>query len=185
MDGPNAGEIDPLRWTPHRNKAGKNYYREAFKKGWEGIIAKEASSAYVHSRSSNWLKFKCIMQQEFVIAGYTEPHGKRLGLGALLLGFYRDGNLTYAGEVGTGFDDETLRDLSSRLEKIERQTSPYERGNPAEKEVHFVTPELVCEVAFTEWTRNDKLRHPRFRGLRRDKDPEDVHKEVERQRVDL
>ncbi len=176
---------DPLRWTPHRNAEGVAYYREACEKGWEGVIAKDARSAYAHSRSSKWLKFKCVMQQEFVIGGFTEPEGERTGLGALLLGFYREGDLVYAGEVGAGFDDETLARLRDRLDARERKTSPYDRGDPDSKGVHFVTPELVCEVAFTEWTDGDKLRHPRYKGLRRDKNPADVHKELASQEVDL
>jgi bifunctional non-homologous end joining protein LigD len=176
---------DPLRWTPHRNDDGLDYYQEACEKGWEGLIAKHAGSEYVHGRSGKWLKFKCVMQQEFVICGFTEPHGERVGLGALLLGFYRDGGLVYAGKVGTGFDDETLKDLRHRLERIERKTSPYAQGEPETREVHFVTPKMVCEVAFTEWTEDDLLRHPRYKGLRRDKEPKDVHKEIESQSADL
>lgn len=174
---------DPLRWTQYRNEKGEQFLREACEKGWEGLIAKQASSEYVHSRSSKWLKFKCTRQQEFVIGGFTEPRGKRVGLGALLLGFYRDGQLIYAGKVGTGFDDETLADFRSTLNKIERKTSPYDIGDAEHKGVHFVTPKLVCEVGFTEWTSDDKLRHPRFLGLRRDKDPKDVHKETEQQQA--
>jgi bifunctional non-homologous end joining protein LigD len=176
---------DPLRWTPHRNDDGLTYYREACSKGWEGLIAKHAGSEYVHGRSKKWLKFKCIMQQESVICGFTEPHGERVGFGALLLGFYRNGELVYAGKVGTGFDDETLKDLRERLESIKRKTSPYAQGEPQTKETHFVTPKLVCEVAFTEWTENDELRHPRYKGLRRDKEPEDVHKEAESQKAEV
>jgi len=176
---------DPLRFTQHRNEDGIEYYQEACEKGWEGLIAKDARSSYVHSRSTKWLKFKCVMQQEFVIGGFTEPEGERVGFGALLLGFYRDGGLVYAGEVGTGFDDETLKDLRQRLESMERKTSPYDQGEPGTDDVHFVTPKLVCQVAFTEWTDDDKLRHPRYKGLRRDKDPEDVHQEAESQAADL
>lgn len=175
---------DPLRWTQHRNREGEKYLAEACDRGWEGLIAKKADSAYVHSRSSHWLKFKCVQQQEFVIGGWTEPEGERIGFGALLLGFYRDGDFVYAGKVGTGFDDETLRDLSDRLKSIERNTSPYDVGDADHKGVHFVTPKLVCEVKFTEWTGDDKLRHPAFLGLRRDKDAEDVHKEAEQQAVE-
>ncbi|MGC9529664.1 MAG: non-homologous end-joining DNA ligase [Candidatus Bipolaricaulaceae bacterium] len=176
---------DPLRWTPHCNDDGLNYYKEACSKGWEGLIAKHAGSEYVHGRSSKWLKFKCVVQQEFVICGFTEPHGERVGFGALLLGFYRGDDLVYAGKVGTGFDDQTLNDLRGRLEALERETSPYDRGKPQTKGVHFVTPRLVCEVRFTEWTGDDDLRHPRYKGLRRDKDPKDVHKEAESQKGDL
>jgi DNA ligase D-like protein (predicted ligase) len=174
---------DPLRWTQHRREEGEAFLEEACEKGWEGLIAKKADSAYVHSRSSHWLKFKCVRQQEFVIGGFTEPHGERIGFGALLVGFYRDGDLVYAGKVGTGYDDETLQSLRSRMDRIERKTSPYDVGDVPEKEVHFVTPKLVCEVKFTEWTGDDRLRHPAFMGLRRDKDPEDVRKEAEQQAV--
>ncbi|HKL26923.1 MAG TPA: non-homologous end-joining DNA ligase [Desulfuromonadales bacterium] len=168
---------DPLRWTAHRNAEGFDYYRQACRKGWEGLIAKQADSAYVHSRSRKWLKFKCVKRQEFVIGGFTEPEGERIGFGALLLGFYRNDSLVYAGRVGTGFDDQTLKDLHGRLSRIERKTSPYGQGNPEGQDVHFVTPRLVCEVEFTEWTADDKLRHPRFKGLRRDKRAKDVHRE--------
>jgi DNA ligase D-like protein (predicted ligase) len=169
---------DLLRYLPHRNSDGEKYYREACRKKWEGVIAKDAGSRYVHSRSGSWLKFKCVNQQEFVIGGYTDPKGKRIGLGALLIGFYEEGDLRYAGEVGTGFDDKLLKGLSRKLSSLERKTPPFseKEGLPAKK-VHWVTPKLVGEVGFTEWTRQDKLRHPRFLGLRDDKDPKDVVKE--------
>ena len=170
---------DPLRFTPHRNGSGMEYYREACRKGWEGVIAKKADSPYVHSRSGRWLKFKCVLRQEFVIGGYTDPGGDRSGFGALLIGFHSDGDLLYAGKVGTGFDDETLEELGGRLSRLERETSPF-HGQVDEKDVHFVTPELVCEVAFTEWTSGLKLRHPAYKGLRRDKEPEDVVREDRR-----
>lgn len=169
---------DPLRWTQHRNEDGEEYLQEACHNGWEGLIAKHAGSEYVHSRSRKWLKFKCVHQQELVIGGYTDPKGERIGFGALLVGFYRDTELVYAGKVGTGFDDDTLRSLHQRLSSMERETSPFDIGDAGGKGVHFVTPTLVCEVAFTEWTEDDKLRHPRYLGLRRDKEPEDVHKEA-------
>ena len=175
----------PLQFTPHRNDDGLEYYKEACKKGWEGLIAKHAESTYVHSRSSNWLKFKCIRQQEFVIGGFTEPEGERIGFGALLLGFYRNGKLIYAGKVGTGYDDETLKDLRNRMDDLKQKTSPYDEGEPDEKKVHFVKPELVCQVVFTEWTEDDKLRHPRYKGLREDKNAREVHQEKERQAADL
>ncbi len=167
-----------LRWTPYRNESGEQYYHEACRKGWEGVIAKEADSHYVHSRSNSWLKFKCINEQELVIGGFTDPHGARLGFGALLLGFYRNDELVYAGKVGTGFDNETLKELRNRLDGLERKTSPFEVGEPQSKGVHFVTPKLVCQIGFAEWTRDEKLRQPRYLGLRRDKAAEDVHKEV-------
>jgi len=169
---------DPIRFTPHRNGSGKSFYREACEKGWEGIIAKEASSGYVHSRSGKWLKFKCVNRQEFVICGFTDPEGERKGFGALLLGYYEEGNLAYAGKVGTGFDDETLEDLSERLSRIETGEFPFEDGEGGRGDaVHWVRPKLVCEAGFTEWTAEGKLRHPRYYGLRRDKDPKEVVRE--------
>ncbi len=174
---------DPLRWTQHRDEEGEAFLEEACEKGWEGLIAKRADSIYAHSRSSHWLKFKCVRQQEFVIGGWTDPEGERIGFGALLLGFYRDDDFVYAGKVGTGFDDKTLADLSDRLKSIERKTCPYDVGDAEHRGVHFVTPKLVCEVKFTEWTGDDRLRHPAFMGLRRDKDAGDVHKEAESQAV--
>jgi DNA ligase D-like protein (predicted ligase) len=166
---------DPLRFLPHRNERGEAYYKEACRKGWEGIIAKDAAAGYVHKRSRKWLKFKCVHRQEFVIGGYTEPHGERIGFGALLIGYYDEDRLVYAGKVGTGYDDDTLRRLSRQLASRERKTPPFagEEELPS-KEVHWVTPKLVCEIGFTEWTSRGRLRHPRFLGLRRDKDPERV-----------
>lgn len=167
----------PIRYTTHRNKDGIAYREEACHKGWEGIIAKDSTSPYVHSRSKKWLKFKCSMRQEFVIGGYTDPKGERIGFGALLLGYYEDGDFQYAGQVGTGFDDEELRNLHDELSRIERKTSPYENAEIKDNDVHWVTPKLLAEVGFTEWTNDNKLRHPRFLGIRTDKNPENVHKE--------
>ena len=170
---------DPLRFTTHRNEHGEKFHSEACDKGWEGIIGKKADSTYAHSRSGNWLKLKCVRQQEFVIGGYTDPQGSRIGFGALLVGYYENSKLVYAGKIGTGYDRQTLRDLSGRLEKIERKTPPFDNDSDLpSKNVHWVSPKLVCEAGFTEWTRGGKLRHPKFVGLRRDKAPEDVHKEA-------
>lgn len=167
---------DPLRYASHRNEDGEAFHREACEKGWEGVIAKKADSTYAHSRSTNWLKFKCVATQELVIGGFTEPEGSRKGFGALLVGYYDDGDLVYAGKVGTGYDEETLRRLRERFANLERKTSPF-AGDVREKGAHWVTPNLVGEFGFTEWTQDGKLRHPRFKGLRRDKDPRDVVKE--------
>jgi bifunctional non-homologous end joining protein LigD len=168
---------DPLRFTTHRNEHGERYLKEACSKGWEGLIAKDARGEYVHSRSRKWLKFKCVNRQEFVIGGYTDPEGERTGFGALLVGYYDDGDLAYAGKVGTGYDDETLRSLGERLESLERKSPPFEGAKLPAKGVHWVKPKLVCEVGFTEWTKGGKLRHPRFLGLRRDKKAKDVVRE--------
>jgi bifunctional non-homologous end joining protein LigD len=168
---------DPLRWTPHRNGAGEACYEEACRKHWEGIIAKRADSAYTHGRSRDWLKFKCTAGQELVIAGFTEPKGSRKGFGALLLGYYEDDRLRYAGRVGTGFDDELLETLHRRLARLERKTPPFDPAPEPDVGVHWVTPRLVGEIGFTEWTNDGRLRHPRFLGLRTDKHPEDVVRE--------
>jgi bifunctional non-homologous end joining protein LigD len=167
---------DPLRFTPHRNTEGERFYEEACRRGWEGLIAKRAESIYVHKRSTDWLKFKCVNRQEFVIGGYTDAGGSREGFGALLIGYYEDGKLRYAGKVGTGFDERTLRDLAARLRRLERPDSPFADKVPGQN-VHWVKPELVCEIGFTEWTGDGRLRHPSFMGLRRDKRPEEVVRE--------
>jgi DNA ligase D-like protein (predicted ligase) len=167
---------DPLRFLPHRNGQGETFLHEACSKGWEGIIAKKAESTYVHKRSGDWLKFKCSHEQEFVICGYTEPQGERIGFGALLVGYYDEDRLVYAGKVGTGYDNETLQHLCRRLQSVERKTSPFS-GDISGDEVHWVSPKFVAQVAFTEWTEEGRLRHPRFVGLRRDKEPEEVVRE--------
>ncbi len=165
-----------VRYTPHRNEHGERLLASACRKGWEGLIAKDAGAPYEHRRSRAWRKLKCVHGQELVIGGYTDPQGSRRGFGALLVGHFQDGSLRYAGKVGTGFDDETLERLAARLGRLERESSPF--AEPVnERGAHFVRPRLVGEFAFTEWTRDGKLRHPRFLGLRTDKDPEDVRRE--------
>ena len=171
----------PLRFSKHRNAKGEAYLKEACRKGWEGLIAKRADSVYVPRRSRDWLKFKCVTRQELVVGGWTEPQGGRVGLGALLVGVYDDEELRYAGKVGTGYDEETLRDLGRRLFSIERKTTPFADSDEVpRKGVHWASPKLVAEVGFTEWTPDGKLRHPRFLGLRSDKDPRDVVRERSR-----
>lgn len=170
---------DPLRFTIHRNKEGEAFYEQACDKGWEGLIAKCADSSYEHKRSSNWLKFNCVKQQELVIAGYTDPRGNRTGFGALLLGYYSNGFLQYAGKVGTGFNEQLLKTLSRKLKACEQQDCPYEKlPDDTGDDVHWITPKLVAELGFTEWTRDGRLRHPRFLGLRRDKPARKVVREV-------
>jgi DNA ligase D-like protein (predicted ligase) len=168
---------DPLRFVEHRVEHGEKFYREACRRGWEGIIAKRAESVYVGVRSKDWLKFKCENEQEFVIVGYTDPQGRRTGIGALLVGVYDKGKLKYAGKVGTGFDTRTLRDLENKLSAIERMTTSCAADSLPRTRVHWVEPKIVAQVAFTEWTGAGKLRHPRFVGLRTDKKPEDVVRE--------
>jgi len=168
---------DPLRFTEHRNEGGIAYFQEACRKGWEGVIAKRADSPYSSKRSKDWLKFKCGHGQELVIGGFTEPQGTRIELGALLLGVYEGDALRYAGKVGTGFDQATLRDIAGRLAPLRRGTPAFE--DPIrERDVTWVEPELVAQVGFTEWTRHGRLRHPRFLGLRDDKAARDVVREA-------
>ncbi len=167
----------PLRFSVHRSGKGEKFYKKAFKAGLEGVIAKNADSEYVHSRSRDWLKFKCVNEQEVVIGGYTDPKGSRVGFGALLVGYYRRGKLKYAGMVGTGYDDKLLRDLRKKLRKIEKDDPPFSKDSLPKKNVQWVKPKLVGQVGFTEWTGDGKLRHPRFNGLRCDKKPKDVVRE--------
>ena len=170
---------DPLRYTTHRWTEGEAAYREACRRGDEGVIAKLANSAYDEGRRSpNWLKFKCVLDQEFVIGGYTPPKGSRVGLGALLVGYYKGRDLIYAGKVGTGFDTATLRSLHEQLSVIEQDTPPFTGGDVHEPDAHWVSPKLVAQVSFTEWTRDGKLRHPRYTGLRTDKEPAEVVREM-------
>jgi bifunctional non-homologous end joining protein LigD len=168
---------DPLRFTPHRDTNGEAYLKEACKKGWEGLIAKRADAPYRHARSRDWLKFKCVQGQELVIGGFTQPKGERVGFGALLVGYNENGALRYAGKVGTGFDDDFLRDFRQRLDGIAQKTSPFADEIDA-TDATFVRPELVGEIGFTEWTNSGKLRHPRFLGLRDDKPAADVTRET-------
>ncbi len=167
---------DPIRFTRHRNTNGEDYYDEACADGWEGLIAKDATAPYVTSRSRKWLKFKCVNRQEFVVGGFTEPKGERTDFGALLIGYYEDDQLTYAGKVGTGYDEETLNRLGEKMRDLEQDDPPFgDDGLPSD--AHWIEPELVAEVGFTEWTSAGKLRHPRYIGLRDDKAPEEVVRE--------
>jgi DNA ligase D-like protein (predicted ligase) len=168
---------DSLRFTEHRETEGEAYYHEACRRGWEGVIAKDGESIYVSGRTRAWLKFKCTHEQEFVIGGYTDPHGRRIGFGALLVGVYERGRLVYAGKVGTGFDDATLQRLGKQLAQLETTTSPFVGDGLPRRGVHWVKPRLVAQIGFTEWTPGGKLRHPRFLGLREDKDPKEVVRE--------
>jgi bifunctional non-homologous end joining protein LigD len=168
---------DPLRFLTHRVEKGEAYRDEACGKGWEGVIAKRGSAPYAQGRSRDWLKFKCVADQELVIGGFTEPGGSRRGFGALLVGYFEDGEFVYAGKVGTGYNENTLADLRQRLDRLKRQDPPFARGVLPRKGVHWVEPRLVAQVGFTEWTGDGRLRHPRFLGLRRDQDPRGVTRE--------
>lgn len=171
---------DPLRYTAHRNRDGVGYWEYACSHGWEGVIAKRADAPYTAGRSKDWLKFKCVTEQEFVIGGYTDPQGSRSGFGALLIGYYDGGELRYAGKVGTGYDRRTLDEVGRELAALEQPEPAFTKGRLPRAHVHWVKPELVGQVAFSEWTRDGQLRHPRFHGLRDDKDPHEVVREVAR-----
>jgi bifunctional non-homologous end joining protein LigD len=169
----------PLCFTEHRDTEGEAYYRQACASGWEGVIAKRADAPYRAGRSRDWLKFKCEAGQEFVIGGFTDPRGTRTGFGALLLGYYDPGHvLVYAGKVGTGFTRQVLGRLHAELAGLEQDHPPFDRGRLPRSGVHWVRPRLVAEVGFSEWTTDGELRHPRFQGLRDDKDPADVVRET-------
>jgi DNA ligase D-like protein (predicted ligase) len=168
----------PLRWTAHRNGAGEELYRQACERGWEGLIAKRADGRYSGARSQDWLKLKCGHEQELVIGGFTAPSGAREHFGALLLGHYRGGDLRYAGRVGTGFDHDTLRELGERLRALTRPTSPFADANVPARGVTWVAPQLVAQIGFSEWTRDGRLRHPSFLGLRDDKAAAEVVREL-------
>ena len=169
----------PIRFNPHRNgEHGEELYREACEKGLEGVIAKRADSPYAGGRSRDWLKLKCHAEQELVIGGFTAPKGSRTEFGALLVGYNENGALRYAGKVGTGFDRETLRELGATLRKLERDESPFPPFKPIPPGTRWVRPELVAQIGFAEWTRDGRLRHPRFLGLRDDKPARDVVREV-------
>jgi DNA ligase D-like protein (predicted ligase) len=165
-----------LRYTSYRRREGETAFRSACQRGWEGVIAKRAESPYVATRSRDWLKLKCAHGQELVIGGWTAPKGSRQRLGALLVGYYEDDRLRYAGKVGTGFDQPTLERLGDELERRERATSPFQSGGPP-RDAHWAEPELVAEIAFAEWTRDGKLRQPRYQGLRDDKPAHEVVRE--------
>jgi bifunctional non-homologous end joining protein LigD len=168
----------PVRYTAHRNERGVELFAEACAKGWEGLIAKRADSPYVHGRSNHWLKLKCAFEQELVIGGFTPPQGSRQRFGALLVGYYEGGGLRYAGKVGTGFSELTLRQLGDQLEALEVPDSPFRAGSGLPRHAHWVKPQLVGQFGFSEWTRDGKLRHPRYLGLREDKPAPEVVREV-------
>jgi bifunctional non-homologous end joining protein LigD len=173
---PQSGSI---RYTPHKNEKGKELRVAACKKGWEGIMAKKSDSTYQHKRSRDWLKFKCINEQELVIGGYTDPQGERTGFGALLMGYYENGTFQYAGKVGTGYDEQTLQLLYKKLSQITTKKCYFAPDDSLPKsKVHWVRPLLVAQIGFMEWTSAHKLRHSRYLGLRTDKKAKDVVREI-------
>lgn len=166
----------PLRTLPMEQNVDAKFFRQICRKGWEGLIVKDLSGTYESKRTPKWLKFKCGNGQEFIIIGYTDPRRSRIAFGALLLGFYDGGRLKYAGKVGTGFDQATLKELLAKMRPLETD-SPDLGEKVHGKGLHWIKPRLVCEVGFTEWTDEHRLRHPRYLGLREDKPAKEVIRE--------
>lgn len=172
------GWVPPLALVEPLPETGIAAFERACREGWEGVMAKRRDSVYEHKRSKHWLKMKCDRAQEFVVGGFTEPSGARVGFGALLIGYYDGDDLVYAGRLGTGFDTKLLRELHAFLKKLEIPAPPFTRGtNLPKKDAHWVEPEVVVQAAFMEWTSDGKLRHPKFRGVRVDKAARDVVRE--------
>jgi bifunctional non-homologous end joining protein LigD len=169
-----------IRYSDHVIGNGGRMFEEACRLGLEGIVSKRRDAPYTPGRGDTWVKTKCVLRQELVIAGFTDPEGSRQGIGALLVGVYEpDGRLVFAGKVGTGFSTSAAIDLRRRLERIEQTDCPF-TPRPAGwlgKHAHWAAPRLVAEVAFTEWTADGKIRHPSFQGLRADKKPTEVRRE--------
>jgi ATP-dependent DNA ligase len=149
-------------------------WERAQREGWEGVIAKRYGSIYEHRRSKQWLKMKCELSQNFLVGGFTDPQGKRVGLGALLVGYHKDNDFVFAGKIGTGFNTEMLLDLRARLDKLEIERPPFTKaiGLPRLR-AHWVRPQIVVQVGFIEWTVHGKLRHPRLLSVV--DSPEDDH----------
>ena len=169
---------DPLTLVEPMAEDGMAAYARACVEGWEGVMAKRRDSVYEHKRSRAWLKMKCDARQEFVVGGYTDPSGAREGFGALLIGYYDGDDFVYAGRVGTGFNTDMLRRMHAIMHSIETPTSPFTRATGLPKKGnHWVEPMIVVEAAFMEWTGEGKLRHPRFVGIRVDKEPREVVRE--------
>jgi bifunctional non-homologous end joining protein LigD len=170
-------QTDDIIYSGHIVGKGSKALDAIAKKGGEGLIAKKINSRYhVNKRSKEWLKIKVTKEQEMVIGGYTDPQGSRTGFGSLLLGYYEDGKFIYSGKVGTGFNEESLKDMYDTLKKLESKKSYFE-SKPKERGAHFIKPELVAQIKYSEWTETGSLRHPVFIALRNDKKPKDVTRE--------
>jgi len=153
-------------------------WERACREGWEGVIAKLRTSPYEHRRSPNWLKMKCEASQELVVGGFTDPQGSRVGLGALLVGYFDGDDFVFAGKIGTGFNTQLLLDLRARLDKLETPDPPFTKGKGLPRRAHWARPKIVVQVSFIEWTTHGKLRHPRLIGVRHDKSPREVVRET-------
>jgi len=174
-----ARKTGRIRFSEHIEGHGQAFFAEACRAGLEGIVSKRRDQPYRAGRHGGWVKTKCIQRQEFVIGGFTDPEGMRAGLGALLIGYYEGDRLTFCGKVGTGFTQKLALDLRARLNRIEQKACPFipPPSGALGRNAHWVKPDLVCEVVFTEWTTDGKIRHPSFQGLREDKNPREVIRE--------
>jgi bifunctional non-homologous end joining protein LigD len=168
-----------IRYSEHVVGHGDVFFTQACRMGLEGIVSKRRDLPYRPGRHGGWLKTKCVKRQEFVIGGFTEPEGMRAGLGALLIGYYEGDRLVFSGKVGTGFTRKVAVDLRARLDRLEQKSCPFTPPPPGPlgRKAHWVKPQLVCEVVFTEWTSDGKIRHPSFQGLRADKKAREVVRE--------
>lgn len=173
-----------LRYSSHVTGQGVEMFAEACKTGLEGIISKEADASYIPGRQRSWLKIKCSRRQEFIIVGFSDARKGERALGALYLAYMKDGALQYAGKVGTGFTMQSARELVARFAKIGVEGPILSRSETAGlaagewRAIHWVRPVMLCEVTFTEWTGDGRIRHPSFQGLRKDKDASQVKREV-------
>jgi bifunctional non-homologous end joining protein LigD len=177
-----GGSTGRIRFSEHIEGNGEAFFAQACRAGLEGIVSKRRDQPYRAGRHGGWLKTKCVQRQEFVVGGFTEPEGMRAGIGALLIGYYDGDRLVFCGKVGTGFTHKLALELRARLERIEQKTCPFTPppAGSLGRNAHWVKPDLVCEVVFTEWTTDGKIRHPSFQGLRADKDPKQVGREKPR-----
>jgi bifunctional non-homologous end joining protein LigD len=168
-----GGRAPRIRYADHVVGHGAAFYEQATKLGVEGIVSKRRDAVYQPGRRAGWLKIKCLREQPFVIGGYTDQEGMKGGLGALLVGYYAEGRLTFAGRVGTGFTQKSGAEMLKRLTALARRTSPFDPppAGPLARSAHFVEPALVCRVAFAEWTDDERIRHPVFHGLAAGLDP--------------
>jgi bifunctional non-homologous end joining protein LigD len=168
-----------LRYSEHVLGSGEEMLQQACRLGLEGIISKRRDLPWMPGRSDAWVKIKCTRRQEFVIGGFTDPQGARAGIGALLIGHYDNTRLVFAGRVGTGFSHKVALELRDQLDSLAQPASPFSPSpsGPLARTAHWVKPQLVCEVAFSEWTGDGLLRHPSFQGIRLDKKPVEVVRE--------
>lgn len=174
LEAAGFGKDSRVRYSDHVEGNGPAFFEHACALGLEGILAKRADAPYASGRNRNWLKVKCTQHAEFVVGGFTRPGGARSGFGSLLLGAFEEGEFVYAGRVGTGFNERQLADIHAELKALETPQPPFTRGDPDARDAHWVRPEMVVEVEFTERTRDGRLRHPSFRGVREDRDAEDI-----------